>query len=135
MIMYKRVVSAYVEEELRKGVTIEEIKKRLVYIGYKEEDVSDVLRTFEFREADLNNKESKVETQRTKVHLMLAIILLFTILNTTFFFYYWSAPDYLLIKETPTGLVTEGVTEEEIRSSESSFNASNRSVEGLKGIS
>ncbi len=132
--MYKRVVGEYVKDELRKGKAIEQIRKRLVKSGHDKKEVDEVLRTFEYRETDLKNKGNMLATQRTRVHMLLAIILLISIINLVFFFYYFSNPDYVLIRETPTGFVTTGITEEELRNLESSLNVSG-SIGGLSKVS
>lgn len=135
VIMYKRVVGEYVEDELKKGKTIDQIRMRLIKVGYRERDVDNVLRTFELRESDLANKGERLAVQRTRVYVLFAIIFLVTVVNAAFFFYYFSEPDYILVRETPTGLVTVDVTKEEFRNLQESLNVSNGSGEGLGEIS
>lgn len=134
MIMYKRLVGEYVKDELKKGRTIEQIKKRLIDIGYRERDVDVVLRGFEFRERDLRNKESGLVIRRTTANIWLVLALIIIVVNAAFFLYYFSNPSYVLVKETPTGFVTEGITKEELRNLEESFNVSDE-TEGLVEIS
>lgn len=131
--MYKRVVGEYVKDELKKGKTIEQIRKRLIKLGYKEKDVDEVLRGFEYREADLKQKERKVSIAKTRVHVLLSLMLIIVVVNAAFFFYYFSNPKYVLVRETPTGLVTTKITEEELMNLEKSLNIS-ESSEGLSRI-
>lgn len=133
--MYKRVVGEYVEDELKKGKTIDQIRKRLIKVGYRKRDVDSILRTFEYREADLKQREHKISLAKTNVHILLSIVLVIAIINAAFFFYYFSSPDYVLVRETPTGLVTEDITKEELRNLEMSLNMTNSSMEGMSEIS
>ena len=132
--MYKRLVKAYVKDELEKGKNIDKIRKKLLKSGYKEKDVNSVLRTYEFREKDLMNKGEEVAVEGTTSKIWLVVALVIIVINAAFFYYYFTNPNYVLVRETPTGLVVEDITEEELRNLEMSLNASN-GVEGLTEIS
>ena len=133
--MYKRIVGEYVKDELKKGKTVDDVRKQLLKSGHNKKDVSEILRSFEYREKDLENKRDIITTQRTRAHMLLAIILLISVINVAFFFYYFSNPDYVLIEETPTGLVTREITKGEFRNLENSLNESDSSIEGLWKVS
>ncbi len=132
--MYKRLVKAYVKDELEKGKNIDKIRKKLLKSGYKEKDVNSVLRTYEFREKDLMNKGNEVAVEGTtsKIWLIVAVVVL--LVNAAFFYYYFNNANYVLVSETPTGLVTTRISAEELRILEESLNVSDK-VEGLTGIS
>ena len=132
--MFKRLVSEYVSDELKKGKCLAKIKKKLLQSGYKENDVDEVLRSFELREADLHTKEKKVFRTKTKVQVVLLIIVILALVNAVFFYSFFSDPNYVLVEETPTGLVMRSISEEELSDMQKGLNASH-SVEGLLGIS
>ena len=131
--MYKRVVSGYVEDEIKKGKTINQVRKDLIKLGYNKEDVEEVLRAFEIRESDLRSKEDRLKNTKTKLSILLLIILVVVIINLTLFFRY-SSNNYILVKETPTGLVTQTITKEELQSLEKNLNLSNSSEKTILGI-
>ena len=110
MFMHKRIVGEYIKDELKKGKTFEQIRNQLMKTGYNKEDVNGVLRTFEYREADLKSKEHKLDTQKTKVHELITVVLIVCFLNTALFFYYFYNPNYLLVKKTPIGLFVVGLS-------------------------
>lgn len=132
--MYKRLVSSYIKDELKKGKTIGQIRKKLLKAGHPEKDVDNVLRTYEFKEKDLKNKAQTLQTTKTKVNFTVAIIIIVIIINLAFFFYYASNPNYILVRQTSTGLVTEPITKQELQNLEQSLNLSD-SEEGLSEIS
>jgi len=131
--MYKRVVSEYVEDEIKKGKTINQVRKDLIKLGYNKEDVEEVLRAFEIRESDLKVKEGRLKNTKTRLSILLLIILVVVIINLTLFFRY-SSTNYILVKETPTGLVTQTITKEELQSLEKNLNLSNSSEKTILGI-
>lgn len=130
--MYKKVVGSYVKDELKSGKTIEQIRKRLMKVGYNERDVNSVLREYEFRETDLKNKENYIRAHRITTNVWLIVAIAIIIVNAVFFFYYFNDTNYVLVRETPTGLVVEDITREEFINLENSFNVSS---EGLSKIS
>lgn len=132
--MYKRLVGEYIKDELKKGETIDQIRKRLIKTGYDKKDVDEVLRTFEYKEADLKNKGNRLAIKRMRVHVLLVIILLVSVINAAFFFYYFSNHNYILVRETPTGFITTTATEEELQNLEQNINRTNSSLEGLSKI-
>ena len=125
--MRKRVVSEYIDDELRKGKNIEQIRKRLLVVGYNTNDVDDVLRDFKYREARINDEEGKL---KRNLVISGAILLIIILVNATIFLYQSSNPNYVLVKETPTGLITEPITKEELQNLEESFNLTGDSSSG-----
>lgn len=132
--MYKRLVKAYIKDELEKGKSIDKIRKTLLKSDYNETDVNSVLRTYEFREKELINKGNEVAVAGTTSKIWLVVALVVIVINAAFFFYYFNNTNYVLVSETPTGLVTTEISEEEFRNLESSLNVSD-DVDGLVEIS
>lgn len=117
--MYKKVVSEYVSDELNKGKTIDSIRAKLVTCGYQQDDIDEVLRSFEHREAHLKNVETKIKRHTA---ITAGFILLVIVINAFFFIHYLTDPNYVLVKETPNGLVTQSITQEELDSLQKQFN-------------
>jgi len=128
--MYKRVVNDYIECELKQGKTLDQIRKRLISVGYDKEDLDEILRTFEYREGDIRNREERLETTKTRLSVLLVIGLAVIIINAAFFFYYFSNIDYMQLRGIPTGLIIANATEEEPPPLEKDLNITNSSLEG-----
>lgn len=138
--MYKRLVSNYVTDELRKGKTIDQIRKRLTKVGYNKKDLDEVLRTFEYRETDLKNREHRLEGIKTGLKIVFSIIFVLAIINVTFFFYYFSDSYDLFGGGIPTGMSVANTTKEEphlekdLNISNSSLEVANKENKQLEGL-
>jgi hypothetical protein len=133
--MFKRLVGAYVKDEICKGKSLKQIRKQLLKSGYKKDEVDEVLRTYEYREEDLKQKEKKVTKTKTRVHVLLSVIIILAIVNAIFFYNYFSNPNYVLVEQSPTGLVMRTVSENELKNIQQDLNITSSDAEGLPSIS
>ncbi|MBW2981017.1 hypothetical protein KY360_06395 [Candidatus Woesearchaeota archaeon] len=130
--MYRRIVAEYIEDELKKGKTIVQVRKRLTKVGYDKKDLNEVLRTFEYREGDLKNREVKLETTKTRLNVLFVVSLAIIVMNAAFFFYYAYSQD-MSFGGIPTGLTIANTTVEEPQPLEKNLSISNSSLEGTGG--
>ena len=128
--MHKRIVGHYVEQELKKGKTLEQIRKKLIKSGHDSKEVAELFRTYELRENDLMQRERKLSKAIAGMKIATSVALVFLVINAAFFFYYFNSPHYVLVRETPTGLMTEPITRAELKNIENSFNVSENIAEG-----
>ena len=132
--MYRRIVAEYIEDELKKGKTVDQIRKRLVKVGYNKKDLDEVLRTVEYREGDLKNREDQLETTKTRLNVLFVVSLAIIIMNAAFFFYFLSGTDYISLRGIPTGLSIANTTGEP-QPMQKNLSVSNSSMGGVAGQS
>jgi len=109
--MLKRLVTDYIQEELKSGKSLHQIKSRLITVGYSKDDVNDVMKGFETHKTHMNIVNSKIKRHAALVALIMIIII---VANALFFAYYSNNQEVIVVEKTPTGYVVVDLNNEEI---------------------
>ena len=109
--MVKKIIHDYIQKEVKKGKSLDQIKSRLIRIGYDKNEINDVIKTFETHKTHMNIVNDKIKRHTVIIALFLTILI---IINVLLFSYYSNNPEIVVVEKTDSGYVVLDIDQEDM---------------------